>query len=199
MLKNTIFALTLALAAPANAAVVVNIYESGGDVISEYSGTIDLGGVSFSSSIGTGTDELRPVYPAYYSLGGAYGGFFALTSGANWIDLVAFNTIIPASSSTGNLFGFRGDIPLVYLESGYTSGALISGSMTFAGTTLAALGMNEGVYNNLMTWGGSIYADSISMNISTAGPSSVPLPAGLPLLVAGLGMLGFTRRGKKQR
>lgn len=58
--------------------------------------------------------------------------------------------------------------------------------------------MSLGAYDNLTTWGSGIFADSISLNISTAGPSSVPLPAGLPLLVAALGALGFVRRSKKR-
>lgn len=99
-------------------------------MVSEYSGTIDLGGVSFSQLIGTHVDELRPGDSAYYRLGGAYGGFNASTSEASWITGTGLN---PASSSTGNLLGFRGDTPTVYLESYYTSGDLISGSMTFAG------------------------------------------------------------------
>ncbi len=194
MLRSLFVALGVLAATSANASVVVNIYEDAGNVVTTYSGTLDLGGVSVSTGLGIGPDQLRPAYPAYYRLGGAYVGFGgAAGSGASWIGGTG---LIAASSASGDLFGFRGDVNVVYFGAGYISGSLISGGMTFAGATLASLNMVEGIYNNLFTWGSGSNADSISMVISKTAPSPVPLPAGLPLLIAGLGAIGLIRRRK---
>ena len=61
----------------------------------------------------------------------------------------------------------------------------LKGVSRFAFSTKALLGLNGG------------YVGDISFDLGGTGPSPVPLPAALPLMLAGLGAIGFA--GKRKR
>jgi len=81
----------------------------------------------------------------------------------------------------------------VLVPQGYVSGDALSDSMTFTGSTFADLGVTPGTY--VWTWGTGHDADSFTLQI---GPTSVPEPASLALLSAGLVGLGLIRRKRAQ-
>jgi hypothetical protein len=70
----------------------------------------------------------------------------------------------------------------------------------FGGATLVGLSLGLGTYNPSETG----YVDAVSIAGTNAdnswnfeAPATVPVPAGLPLLLAGLGALGLVARRKK--
>jgi PEP-CTERM motif len=75
---------------------------------------------------------------------------------------------------------------------GYTSGASLSDTATYAGQTFASIGAIPGTY--VWTWGTGVHADSFTVNIKAA---AVPEPASIALLgtaLAGLLLAGAVRR-----
>lgn len=176
-------ALCLTVAAgAANAVVMVSIEETGADVVATFEGTIDLTGLSFFGSSTAVRDQVRPNIPIFFSI---FNGWDAYT-----IDGVApvFGSggATVSTSHTGQSFGW--DNNYLYVPSGHTSRGDIMGSMTFASADFTSLGMTEGTYTTVFSNGEEI--------ILTVGTTVVPLPASLPLLVAGLGGLGLAARRK---
>jgi hypothetical protein len=76
------------------------------------------------------------------------------------------------------------------LPAGYVSGSALSATGMFDNTTLADLGLAVGVYN--YTWGTGTSAGYLQFDIGR----SVPEPASLPLIVAGLTALACVHRGR---
>jgi hypothetical protein len=93
-----------------------------------------------------------------------------------------------------NNTGFR-------IDANYVSGAAFSGRFTFADSSFDDLGLTPdklGIYvANFATGSGG--TQSISLTLGGSGPTvtAVPLPAGLPLLLAGLGGMGLLVRRKR--
>jgi MYXO-CTERM domain-containing protein len=84
--------------------------------------------------------------------------------------------------------------PGLFLDQSYTGGA-VSGSMTFAGTTMAALGFtNYGAFEYTF---GSGTTDTVTVNLLQAppGPGGVPLPGAAGL--AAVGLAGLSRRRRR--
>jgi hypothetical protein len=90
------------------------------------------------------------------------------------------------------VFGLAGFSTLDVPE-GYVSGTALSGSATFAGQTLASLGLLPGTY--VYTWGCGVGADcptslvsddSLTVHIGTI----IPEPSTWALMALGFGLLG---------
>ena len=172
----------------ANSAVIINFVETGGDVIMDLSGSLD---VSALGTPGTGSvfDAIAPsssivavgISPAIF--GDIYGGV-GLTG-------PAFGTGGPgfADSASGDDFLLDGSADNILVPFGYVSGAPLSSTMTFLGQTFLSLGMTPGTY--VYTYP----ADTITINV---GPVSIPAPAGLPLALAGLGTVALVRQRRKK-
>ena len=185
--------MVLVLAAgPANASVVINITQSGGNVDVTATGDLDLTGATF--------DHQQP-----YSTGIIPGGsnwYIALgtTPGMDWYQLTSvslpFGTsgnYFTSSITSGDAFsiwGFAGGQPLVGVSTGYTSGTPISADMMLPGQTIAGMTLIPGTYTF------TIPSDTITLNI--AG-SSVPEPSTLAMMLNGFAALGFAvyRRSRK--
>ena len=182
------------LKGPANAAVVIDIFQSGGDVVATGSGTIDLTGLTFFESalvggmgavipsLGTvivGPDVVADLYEG--ASGPASFGPGLLTFGSD-------NSAL-AFGVAGSLFAF----PVVVVPNGYVSGAPLLGSSTFAGETIASLGLTPGTY--VYTWN-SAPADDDSLTVNVSGVPEASTWAMMVLGFIGLGFAAFRRSYK---
>jgi hypothetical protein len=168
----------LLLAAVTNyvqASVVVDVFESGSDVVWSGSGTLNI---SSLTSQGSGNLLAGSDFGEEFFLGADPGGFPAVNfygatgqvtaPGA----LFAGDLFIQPQSGSGPRFGiaieaFNGQVdPAVTVPSGYVSGAALSATSTYTNKTIASLGLIPGSY--VWTWSG----DSLTLNIG-----QVPLPA----------------------
>jgi hypothetical protein len=168
----------------AEASVLIDMSEVGGNLVITGSGTIDLAGLSFSSS---GLDHGF----VFASLGG-------VAVGPEGADDLYSGVAGPASFGTGGFiipFGQSGDVfgvlgtfspPTILVPHGYVSGTSLSGSSTYVGQTFTSLGLKQGTY--LYTWGSGADGDSLTVQI---GPASVPEPGTWAMIMLGFAALGL--------
>ena len=173
--------------AVSHASIMVDIVETGGDVVASYSGSLtddDLiyeGGDNFIDSTRLSGTTVRIGNP-FTNLG--WSGF---TGPANW----GSNSYAPfASSKTGSFFvlelGIYGS-PRVFVPKNYIFGSSLNGTATFAGETFASIGLEAGQYVYTSPGG-----QTITINIGDV--SAVPEPASWALVIAGFGLVGATMR-----
>ena len=195
-IKNLALAtcLTAMSATSASAIVLITAEEVGSDVVFNLSGSYDVSEATFLRS-GDVTIAVNPADRGFGLIN--FGPAGSLTT----YDIYEVDTSPSgfgpggdtfADSFTGDLFSLNsnGIVPVVGVAPGTTTGT-VSGSLTFAGSTFGSLGVTEGVYD--WTWAG----DSARLQIGDINVTPVPLPAGAPLLLAGLAAFGIARRRKK--
>lgn len=189
-LTKKIVSVALALTAMVNVAQARTAFtvmdlvmeEVGSDVIVTYSGGVDLSGLTPSNDPGIAT------------ILSTSGTFAAVAGGTDFysgtITGLAFGAAGPSinGTATGSSFGFFKSDGVLAVPSGYVTGGSISGSATFANTTLAGFGAQIGMFSYLV--GGS----TINLDIRAPIASAVPLPAGAGLMCAGLMGLGALGR-----
>jgi hypothetical protein len=173
----------------AQAGVIVNIVESGGDVVATASGSLDLSGASyqyFSATIIMVRPDISLLFFGPPELPSRVADVYELTSGPTMFGpgLIAF-----PDSAAGDIFGLNGSIFKLGVPQGYVSGGALSATATWTGATFASLGMTPGVY----TW--TLPADSFVINVDS-GPE-VPEPGSLAMFGAaafGLVVYRFRKR-----
>jgi len=176
----------------ANAAVIINVTEVGGDVVFSTTGSLNLSGATYLGSTGYNAGFI-PGGSNWYIASGA-GGIvdqYALTSFAGAFG-TAGNFFSPPSSKSGDdffIWGNLGFTPQVGVASGYISGSAINSFMAFNGATIAGFTMLLGTYVY------SLPNDTITLNIGGGGVP-VPEPGTLALLGLGLAGLGLSLRRK---
>ena len=180
-------------AVTAQAAYIATATETGGDVVFEGSGSLDLTAGSLSSSIG---NQVGGVVPnSLFQIGditGVQTQFYLNPTNFSGPSTIGPGTTFTRSSGgTGDLTGVSfGGSPNISVPNGYTFGDALSGSMTIAGHTFSSLGLSPGVYE--WTWGSGATADSFKLNVG-----AVPIPAAVWLFGSGLlGLIGVARRKK---
>lgn len=178
----------------ASAAYVATMQQIGSDVVVTGSGSLNPGALTvvfdaigtpavFAGGIGIG--PLGPTVVTGYNGFGVSPGLIK-TGGTEFATSGAGDFVAVANGLPGEL--------TIYVPDGYVFGTPLASSMTFAGTTLAGLGMAIGTF--VWSWGEGRTADSFTLNVLDPGPpSSVPAPAGLGLFGLMLaGLLAARRR-----
>jgi hypothetical protein len=183
------------IGASAQAALVIDIDQGGPDVIATMSGSIDMTDLvntnQPSGNFGTGFMESGGDILSMQSAGVGNGNIFGGITGPATFG--TDTTGAAASSSTGGFFDLEfAAEPLIFLPDSYVSGNSLSGTDTWAGTTLAQLGLTSGT-SFTYSWGSNADADSLQINIGPAS-QSVPEPVSLAMFAVGLTTLGMIRR-----
>lgn len=189
----------LAAANAAQAIYTINIDQVGADVVMSGSGSVDTSSMAGGFPIGAcflgdglintnticiGTETSSDWYPG------------ALTPG---LSMPAPGGLGGSSSSGPGLYIIGTEL---YMPDSYVSGSPIINRTTFAGTTLAAIGLTVGTQTLLVPSG-----DEIIINIGLAPPPVVPAtPASIPTLseyallamASLMGMLGIAALRRKR-
>jgi hypothetical protein len=172
----------LLMVAPANAAYVITVTQSGGNVVVSGSGTLNLTALTVATTGSCGGGHMGP------STGQLEVGQFMNTP------CTEYNISGPASfggggysvpnSGTGLMVGvFESEL---VTDSSYVSGTQTSGTATWNSATFASLGLTPGTY--VYTWGSGVNADSLTVQIGT-GPAPTPAPGSLTLIGIGVAAL----------
>lgn len=178
----------------AHAGVVVNINQVGDDVVATGSGTMDLTDLSFSGTVSgpTGIEPNQALISVGPAPGSGIADFYSGSSVTGPTSWGSGGTTYPSSGS-GDLFGVDGHLDLIAVPLGYISGSSLSGTDTFANSTLASLGLTPGTYT--YTWGTGAHADTFVVDINMA---SVPEPSSLVLSgIAVAGLMVYMGRRRK--
>ena len=163
----------------AEAAAVSAFKETGGGVVGKLSGSLNLTGLLFGFDGSVTTGSIVPQNADLVTAPGALDVYSGLTGPLTF----GAGLLTDATSTSGDAFGVLGATGLLGVPDGYVSGEALSGTTSFAGATLASLGVVPGIYVfNLPN-------DSVTVSFAP-----IPLPAGLPLLTMGLGFLALIRR-----
>ena len=190
MKKFLVATAALLSANTANAAVMINFADVGGNVVATLTGSLDTTGLTsegiFFLNVATQANA------GYIGIGAedvfvnAFSGFTGPSGfgpGSDFVD---------ADASVGSNFAFNATgfgTPFIFVEQDYVSGSALAGTATFLGTSLATLGLATGsyVYNSS--------ADTVTINVGPTG--AVPEPATWAMMIAGVGMAGGALRRRK--
>ncbi len=163
---------------PVAAGLVIDIVQSGANVVATGSGTLDVAGLTFFQHGNTPNSPGINPYFGYLFTGqlaevDVYTGFAGT---AYW----GSDVYTPPSTVSGSVFVLYVGVNQMGLPEGYTSGQQLNTSATWDGATFSSLGLNPGTYTD--TWGSGSTADSVTIQV---GASSVPEPATIWLLAMG--------------
>ncbi|MGH7134482.1 MAG: PEP-CTERM sorting domain-containing protein, partial [Pirellulales bacterium] len=179
-----------------SADVIIDIEETGGNVVASVTGSIDLNAFRFIETDSAGNAFLEPQFAnidliASPELESNYTDIAAGSPGATW----GFSPFPEyPNSAVGPGFGFDAETMSVYVPEGYVSGDSLSGSATWLGKAFTSLGLNTGTYT--YAYGAGTHSGTITVDIGHG--SAVPEPSSL-MICGGLGLMafGFRKRLKK--
>jgi hypothetical protein len=184
----------------ANAGLILDFSENGGDTIITVSGTFDLTGLNryttniwSNASSGGGIGQYSQV-----TIGNAGSAMFYDSHGgtANF-DLYTNNFSAGyTTSTTGHAFGIWNYLGNssgnVEIDQSYISGTALFGQGTLTGWTFSKLGLvNSGLWLTMKN------GETVTVTLNGANASSVPEPS--TLAIFGLGLIGLASRRLKKK
>lgn len=183
-------------AVPAQATLVLDITEVGPDVMTVYSGSLDLTGLSRTICCGHGRDLMGS--PGLYTgapgrLMWNYTGFAGPSPWGPGTRNVQGN-----DDFWGNPFAINAAHPSdglthVWVDRDYVSGTPLVGFVVFAGESLASVGLTPGTYVYTAT-----NNETIVVNIRGAEAGAVPEPSTWALMIAGFCLIGAAMRRRSK-
>jgi hypothetical protein len=180
-------ALGLTAAGRAEAGVIIDIFQSGSNVVATGSGSLDLTGMTHVT-----TRMVQPsfIFPSAAAIlvGSSGGDIDVYTPLSGPASFGSGGLTSPASSGSGDLFGINRSTGQLAVPRGYVFGTSLSGSETFDNTTLSGLGLTAGTYLFRLP------GDTLTVRI---GSVAVPEPSTLAL--AGLGAAALAGYGWRRR
>ena len=177
----------------AKAVLTYNIFESGGNVVVQTSGSLNLTGATQGGNMSFGTNGCIYSIIAVVCTGPDIPSPAYLISGP-----FRFNgtvAISPASSVSGIMTLLAYDNRRFSIDPSYVSTTPIVSSATFNGTTLAGLGFTT--TGLIGTWTLDGTSESIQVILGAPTPPGATVPGPLPLLGAGAAF-GWSRRLRKR-
>ena len=194
-LRNLMLALVMAAVAPAaaEASLIMSLSEDPGlNVVTlSYSGSVNTTGFTSLAPVGT-VASITPISGLVQNMSSTQ---WFLTGSTTGTQTFGTGAAINAASSSGSPIYTNFAAPnIIGLPVGYTSGAPITGMMTFTGT-FATLGITpDSTFS--FDWGGGGAGRTVTLTTST-----VPEPATMGVLAIGSVVSGFAyrRRVKKAK
>lgn len=177
--------LLLCLLSKGHAAYTVYVFETGGNVVAQGSGSLNLAGTTPVGGVASTVPLIGPTFGLLYTGPGGnltrYGG---LTGPASF----GPSAITSATSATGQLVGIQAASLRLFVPPGYVSGSPLTSSATWNATTLVTLGATPGTY--VWTWAGDTYTVNVGMAPPSVSATPVPtLPAGIWSVIGLSGLL----------
>jgi hypothetical protein len=187
--------LALASTAPAQAAYVINLTQSGSDVVATGSGSYNLAALTFNRN-DTLTGGINSQFTVLTFGPGSVASYIGLSGPSNFGIGRPGGAFLARSSNSGPVGGLgvgAGPVPSVLVPIGYVSGTQLGlSTSTWNNQTLASLGARSGTY--VWTWGSGITADSLTLNVGPGGVGNVPEPATWAMMIMGFGLIGGAMR-----
>ena len=163
-------------------ALIVSIQQVASNVVVTINGSVNLAGLTNVGNGGSGTegifsgDTIRFAPSAtslewYQGINGVATGPFGSNSSNPFVGAYTttdYIVLANLSNSTGQ----------IRVPAGYTSGTVISNSMTFTSSSFFSLGLNVGTY--VYSWGSGANADSVTVYVGVTPPSPTTINAPLP-------------------
>jgi len=155
--------LPILLAPAAIAALTIDVFQNGNDVVAIGYGTANTAALTSKGNVGSNV-FIWPNAGAIQVGSSSHSRWSGMTGPAN------YGTGGPTSASTwsGSAMGRVNGGGELALPVGYVSGTAISATATWPNATLASLGATPGIYT--WTWGSGPTADSMTINILAASP-----------------------------
>jgi PEP-CTERM motif len=182
-------------ATSANASVVINIAQSGANVVATMSGTINIQLNTQDGSSGLG-GYIRSTDAVIFFGSGSSKSYRIFAGPTSWGPGTGFTlgAVSPGNSDFG--LAAQGVGTTVYVPQNYVFGSALSGTITYTGTSIAALGLTSGIYT-YTSLSSSISVDTITVNIGSL--AAVPEPATWAMMLAGFGLVGGALRQSNGR
>lgn len=181
-------AITSLFGTAASAAVTITIQQSGTNVVTNLSGSLNLTGARSlgTASLYSGINLGLAVYSAVQGNGEDFG--LGLTGPA---DFGSIGNFFLASNFAGDVFRLYGDNSLVTVPLNYTSGSALSATSTYLNTTLASLGLQVGSYVYISP------SDTITVNVGPMA-AAIPEPGTWAMMLVGFGGMGAAMRKSRK-